>query len=200
MENNLNNKTLVSMHRHGECIEISTYSRRHGRHGRFYIVADSLAEYYHGTRRRSFFDTDCGNIAQISFYNGKCVMDFTWLSHYGSGKVEGITERVVIPATEMLDFMIFTNHDRQLISGEELEAGKVEFTETAMRNIRNLNRRQRRAFSKAMARGKLRWPNTATKVWADGKRDFYFSTDDGLCGGLILHTQPDGRCAYSVHT
>lgn len=195
----LNDNTMVKISRHGTCIEISTYSRRFGKHGRFMIVADTLLEYFNGRRKRHFFDTDCGNILEMSFRDGKCIMEFTWLSSWGNGHVEGVRECVVVPRAEMVDFMRYSNHDRKMLSDEQMEDGKVEFTESAMRNIRNLNKRQRRAFCKAMARGALCWPDTETRVWADGPRDFYFRTNDGMCGGLILHDY-DGKARYGVHT
>ena len=196
----MNDNTLVKIARHGTCIEISTYSRKFGKHGRFMIVAGTLAEYFFsGDRKRHFFDTDCGNILEMSFRDGKCIMDFTWLSHWSNGHVEGVAETVVVPQVEMIDFMCFSERDRKLLSGEQMEDGKVEFTESAMRNIRNLDVRQRRAFCKAMARGALRWPNTETRVWADGSHDFYFLTNDGMCGGLILHDY-NGKAQYGVHT
>ena len=195
----LNDNTMVKISRHGTCIEISTYSRRFGKHGRFMIVADTLLEYFNGGRKRHFFDTDCGNILEMSFHDGKCIMEFTWLSSWGNGHVEGVRECVVVPRAEMVDFMCYSEHDRKMLSGAQMEDGKVEFTKSAMRNIRNLNKRQRRAFCKAMARGALCWPDTETRVWADGPRDFYFRTNDGMCGGLILHDY-DGKARYGVHT
>ena len=193
--------TMVKIARHGSCIELSTYSRKFGKHGRFMIVADTLAEYFNGPekQKRPFFDTDCGNIVEIFFRRGKCVIEFTWLSCWGNGHVEGIRERVAIPTDDMIDFMIYENHEKKFLSEEEMGEGSLEFTEGAMRNIGNLTRRQRRAFSKAMSKGALQWPETNVRVWADGRNNFYFGTDDGLCGGLILHDY-DGKCRYSVHT
>ena len=148
----LNDNTMVKISRHGTCIEISTYSRRFGKHGRFMIVADTLLEYFNGGRKRHFFDTDCGNILEMSFHDGKCIMEFTWLSSWGNGHVEGVRECVVVPRAEMVDFMCYSEHDRKMLSGAQMEDGKVEFTKSAMRNIRNLNKRQRRAFCIIWAR------------------------------------------------
>ena len=191
--------TLVKLSRHGGCIEISTYSRKFGKHGRFMIVADSLLEYYGGNRERPFFDTDCGNWLEMSFRKSECHMKITWLSHRGNGRCEGVTEYISIPADIMIDFMCYSEHDVKMLSGEESKAGTITFTESAMRNIRQMDSRTRRAFCKAMAKDRLRWPDTETRVWADGPNDFYFRTNDGMCGGLIRHDYR-GKYEYSVHT
>ena len=191
--------TLVKLSRHGTCIEIATYSRKFGKHGRFSIVADSLLEYYSGNRKHPFYDTDCGNFLQMTFWKGVCTMRITWLSVRWSGKCEGVQETISIPTDVMIDFMCYSEHDVKMLSGEEPKAGTITFTESAMRNIREMDSRTRRAFCKAMAKDRLRWPDTETRVWADGPNDFYFRTNDGMCGGLIRHDYR-GKYEYSVHT
>ena len=196
---NINDTTLVKLHRNGTCIELSTYSKRFGKHGYFAIPAEGLLEYYRGNRSHPYYNTDCYNFLEMTFYNGKCSIWLTWLSSRSNGRCEGVREYIIIPEHEMVDFMCYSKHDRKLLSCEHENNGTVTFTESAMWNIRNMDARHRRAFCQAMKRGAFLWPDSHTTVYADGKHDFFFNASNGICGGLNL-SEYNGRAKYGINT
>ena len=195
--------TLVKISRDGSCIALETISREHGRHGRFLLVVDNLREWMRAPefKRGSFVDTDCGNFLQI-WKDEKCdiaALSFTWLSEYRNGEVKCCREFVRIPYLFLMG-AVHNEHYSKKVIGLKNEPGDISFADNARKMIAKMNKKERRAFCKAMGRDACHYPYTDTVMYADGGRDFFFRTSDGLCGGLVLHHMNNGGLVYGVHT
>ena len=185
----------------GSLIELQTYDRIHGRSRRFLISRNLLAN--HDFSNGAFYDGDCGNVLTIKFvpHSYRLCCEILWLNDMGNDVLSGTRQTFSFnPGLGILENMVEGNGGTYLYKGCHPENCSVKFSESAMRNIKGLmaDKYARRAFSKAM-RKSFQWPDTQTTLYADGSRDFYFSTNDGFCGGLIRH-ESGGKIYYSVHT
>lgn len=183
-----------------DLVSLQTYDRQMGRSSRFIIVKKTLAD--HDFSQGAFYDGDCGNILKIWFapHSFRLCFEVVWLHDLGSGKVCGYRQMFSFnPGLGVLENMVEGQGGSYLYKNIRPEY-TIRFEKHAMENIRELakNKHARRAFCKAM-RTAFQWPETGTKVYADGRNNFFFQTNDGLCGGLIRH-EYGGRIAYSVHT
>ena len=195
---------LVDIGSDGEFVSIRTYGKEHGQHGRFMLTWSLLLMVLMGTERRSHYDMDCGNWAELWNENEHLWIRFTWLNEYYNGRVQGFKQTIRIPKALILS-MLDGKHRRKYLDRPERSTAKIDAT-SATGTIRAIlrNKHTRRAFIKAM-RDCFQWPGDEVKLYNDGVYSFYFTTRSGLpkCGGLILHDGTRGGypCLYySVHT
>ena len=200
-----NQHVLVRLIPDGECIGIRTFSREIGRRGRFLIIRSSLEEWLCGNRKRAYYDMDCGNILRIRADGHALLFTIFWLASRGN-RLEGHAQQFCIPA-ELVIAALRSEAPARYLYVPQMSHARIELQNCArvMRDI-CAEKHIRRAFSKAM-RDCFHWPGDHVRLYPDVRRDFYFTAQDGLCGGLILHESethaPHGqyrKLYYSVHT
>lgn len=201
----LNQHILVRLIPDGECIGIRTYSREIGQRGRFLIIRDSLEEWLSGNRARAFYDMDCGDILRIQPNGNDLWFTVFWLSR-SCNKLVGYEQQFCMPVS-LVNAALRSEAPTRYLYIPEMNSARIELQNCArvMRDI-CADTHIRRAFSKAM-RDCFHWEGDHVCLYPDGRRDFYFTAQDGLCGGLILHESethtPHGqhrKLYYSVHT
>ena len=195
------NSTKITLTRDGNFISFSTFSRKLGKHGRFLVDFEKMRNWYESeaAEYHSFLDVDLSNVLQCSFWKNRVCFKVKWLSVSGTGNISGVEERFEIPADEIFEMLTHDGYKKTILYNPDIPAGTVQFTEAAQAIIGHMNTMQLTAFKRAMRLGALQWPETHTTVYADGKRDFFFRTNDGMCGGLI-YSDYAGKPKYSVHT
>lgn len=195
------NRIMLKVSNGGKFVEMRTYSRELGRKGRFYVQVEDLKNWI-ANPQSMFMDSDCGSFLRMwntHGANGKELfcLEFTWLRE--CGHVIGGYRQVV-----RIDADAFRNAIQQKGEIALLDVqggicdGIVEVTESARAEAAHLNKRQRRAFCKALYR--VQYPQECTLICADGRRDFFFRCASGMVGGLVLHTERNGGLYYGVHT
>lgn len=190
--------TMAKIYRIDNIISICTYSRSIGHKGRFMINAEKLDEWLERGGIGTFYDRDLNNYLTMRSWDNVIQLDFKWLNIDWCGNITGKEQRFLLRKDEF-EGAILCEKTVGLLSIER-PGGKVWFANGAQRNIGLMDKQTRRAFSKAMRRGALCWPETQTEVFADGKRDFFFKTNDGMCGGLICHEGSRNSVTFGVHT
>lgn len=200
-----NQHVLVRLIPDGECIGIRTFSREIGRRGRFLIIRSSLEEWLCGNRKRAYYDMDCGNILRIRADGHALLFTIFWLAspgkqagrpcaavlHSGGAGHCGAAQRSACPLS------VYPANESCAHRASKLRQGHA-------------GHMRREAHQACVQQSHARLLPLAGRSCApvSGRpRDFYFTAQDGLCGGLILHesalTTPHGkyrkRC-YSVHT
>lgn len=194
----MNDSTLAKISANDRVIAISTYSRKCGRHGRFLILSERMDEWLDNGARGLFHDQDLDNVLTARSYDNLIRLDFKWLSTSSSGKISGWSQSFLLDKDDFMSAITCSNVVRLLSVAKPM--GTVTFSGSAMKTIGKMDGKTRRAFAKAMRRDAIRWPETRTEVFADGNNDFFFRTDDGMCGGLILHHGSRNSVSYGVHT
>ena len=200
----LNESTLVKIRNtcDGNIAEITTYSRKYGKHGRFMIYMPKLRDWVaDGDNRGTFFDGDLGNNIQMMYVKDMICVTIDWLREDNCGNLSGVRQYFNLPAE---DFLAACECEKTvgLLAKQRntYRSYGVWFSSGANAIIAKMDKRTRRAFSKAIRKGAFEWPNTFTDVYADGGFDFFFRTSDGMCGGLIRHSGSRDSVYYGVHT
>lgn len=194
------NRTMVKLYRSENCVVLTTYSRKLGKHGRFYILLRKLEDWVADGGPGIFYDSDCGNTLKLRWQDNMLMAEIDWLSEWADGSLHGVRQRIDLPAEEFMAAAECEQTVALLNLHERTKDGTIHFSPAAMSAVGRMDAKTRRAFSKAMRRGSLRWPNTHTEVYHDGGLDFYFKTNDGMCGGLIRHEGSRDSVYYGVHT
>ena len=191
--------TMLKIYRSGKFVYVQTYSRKNGRSWRFIIDGEKLDEWCCNGWNNTFRDYDCGNYMSAFVKGDDITIWFDWLCEHSDGTLSGRRQRVKIPVE---DFFAAAECERavRLLSDGREKNGRVIFTERAQKMISRMDSKTRRALSKAMRRGCLQYPDTTTTVYADGGSDFFFRTNDGMCGGLIRHEGSRNSVTFGVHT
>ena len=205
------NNILVTMYRDGSCIALKTLAQQIGAqtkaesHGRFLIDADRLDEWLDNNCQGIFWETDCGHILKIARYDTReFYVEIVWLQHWYNGHVEGTCQSFDIPAQEFYTAICAEKPYKYLAYGEVAQAmsksAKFIWHDSANRVIRTIceSPANKRAFVKGLMRLAM-WHDTTIEMYADGPHDFYFRTNDGICGGLIRH-EYGGKVTYQTHT
>ena len=204
----INKHILINISVSENCVGIRTYSKTHGRHGRFLIVRDMLAKCLDGRKRARFIDTDCGHFLRMHIDGDICHITISWLS-VSYGHISGIEQSFDLPLRKLSD-AVFNGQECRHVHIPDESAAKIELHcshEQFARIIRN--RHIRRAFSKAMRDCFHYRGNPAVRLYPDGTNGFYFELDDDLplCGGLILHNSTKRilnreypQVLFSIHT
>ena len=203
------NTILVKAHLTGDCLAISTYSRAHGRHGRFLVLKNALMEWMMDPQGRAFYDSDCGNMLRLVQNGTRYDVTIYWLYSYGNGQLKGVQQFFSLSAGRLFDLLMCGGKPIQTIYSTPCEGTRID-TEKAAPVIRKIgtSKRERRAFCKAM-RDCFQWNDETVCLMPDFGSSFFFTTRSGWpsCGGLILHettvVTPRGefpKLFYSVHT
>lgn len=199
---------LIHLSVSGNCVGIRTYSKAHGRHGRFLIVRDMLAKCLDGRKHARFIDTDCGHFLRMNIDGDMCHITVSWLS-VSYGQISGIEQSFDLPLRKLTDAVLHEQECKHVHIPAE-SSSKIELHcshEKFARIIRN--KHIRRAFSKAMRDCFHYCGNPTVRLYPDGASGFSFEVDDDLhlCGGLILHNSTKRirnreypRVLFSIHT
>lgn len=202
---------MIKLYTDGDFISMSTYCRRHGRHGRFMFGAMKIRETI--VSRHTIFDSDCGSYAELYSDYDDLHICICWLSEDSGDRVHGIKQRIAIPIP-LIEQILQAQEMRIKIMTKYLyqppKPRATIVTSGALSTLRRVqtNKLKRRALSKAM-RDCLRWPGYLVRLYSDGADDFFFQTCSGykICGGLILHESEERtrtgsypKLQYSVHT
>ena len=193
---------LVKVSCNESLVAIRTYSRSHGRRGRFLLDANVLwdalwTDYLH-------YDSDCGHIAKFYRKEEHIFFDVFWLSYYVGDQVDGFVQHFTLPFLD-LSYLMQEGGAQAFLCVPQSPVAKVDTTR-ASRTLRRVipDKQKRRALSKAM-RDCFRWPGETVYLSSDGEHDFFFTTESGFPknGGLVLHensNSPYPKVYYSVHT
>lgn len=190
-------------------LAITTYSRAHGKHGRFFIMKDALCEWLHGLQTHPFYDTDCGWILRFQRIRDNYDIIIYWLSSDSRDQVRGIRQRFMLPAALLQSLLMNNGAPIKMVYSETAAMAHIDVTgaSTTLRTI-CANKRKRRALSKAM-RDCFKWDDDKVYLVPDFGSSFFFTTQSGCpsSGGLVLHettiATPHGefpKLFYSVHT
>ena len=185
----------------GKFVEMRTYSRELGRKGRFYVQVEDLINWI-ANPQSMFMDADCGSFLRMWNTHGSTgkelfCLEFTWLRECGH-VIGGYRQCIRIDADAFRNAIQQKGEMALLDVQGGICDGIVEVTESARAEAAHLNKRQRRAFCKAVY--KVQYPQECTLICADGKKDFFFRCASGMVGGLVLHKKTDGSVYYGVHT
>lgn len=200
-----NQHVLIRLIPEGECIAIRTFNREIGQRGRFLIIRDSLQKWLSSNQEHAYYDMDCGNILRIQPNGHTLLFTIFWLNYWGN-RLGGHTQQFCIPESLLIATLRSVAPTRYLYIPQENQA-RIELQNCAktMRDI-CADKHIKRAFSKAM-RDCFHWRGDSVRLYSDGRFDFYFTAQDGLRGGLVLHESiikmPTGqhtKLYYSVHT
>ena len=201
------NRVMVTISKKDNVVEIKTYDRKIGRKGRFLIDGKALDKWLENPRK-SFFDADLSNRLRIwqsqLEKTGEIVygIEFLWLSENWDGELHGYKQRFVLDGCEFEGAICCEVPCRLLSIAETTMEGVLEVTPEVRRRVAHFPKAQRRAFCKAIAANRCRYRDDVTKLYMDGKYDFFFRCAGGMDGGLILHHtygSHDGLY-YGVHT
>lgn len=206
MENN--HPVLVKGQPSEELLALTTYSRAHGHHGRFFVSVPRLRAWLEDEEGGLFFDTDCGDFLMIRRKHVGYCMTIYWLSTAGNGHVQGICQHLELTEQQML--MLLGDKPFRLLIMEQRGTTHVDGG-CAVKTLKTIqtDKLMRRAFSRAM-KNCFQWGgNETVRLYSDGPNSFFFRTKSGFpaCGGLILQETkvrtPNGsfpKMYYGVHT
>lgn len=197
---------LLTVYRNRNCVVLETYSRKHGKRGRFYVNHDNLYAWIVKVSG-DFFDTDCGNILRIRYdaETRELYFDIYWLSEGLNGGLSGVHQTFTVDGDKFVWGMESTEPVR-ILCKERVAPTTFIWHDSARQNLRWIaqDKLYRRALCKAFGNDVLRWPGETIQMYADGGRDFYFRASSGIDGGLICShgTTRNGyqRLKYSTHT
>jgi len=199
------NDVMVALKRDENYVLMKTYSRNAGSRGRFFIDAEKLSQWMDNYDISDFWDKDGGNILRITWNRtkGEFIIQMWWMSSTTNGKLSGVLQTVEIDAWTFGAVLVRNEWTRVLCKPGNNAQVKFIWTESANNVLRKIqkDKQMKRALCKAFARGCLAWPNTEITMYDDfSKGSFFFRTNDGICGGLILHRGIHDNMSYSVHT
>ena len=210
------NSTMITVSRSDSFFGLSTYSREHGRHGRFLVSVPRLIFTITDKAHPMFYDSDCGHYLECTYHPATKLVWFkvVWLNYYPDNSVHGFCERFCVPGSVFFEL----NPEDRNPSVKLLHTDKRERTQVVIARQHNLahilqNKLRKRAFIKALSHH---------FEWGGGKVTLYpssYSSDmdfveetrwgHGVNGGLILH-EGYGRSSstgkryprfyYAVHT
>ena len=173
----------------GDFFTFSTYSRDHGRHGRFLVSLDALKLAME--TNKTVFDKDIGSFieicTQLSGGRGVLSVRFTWLNAFADGSVHGVQQSAKIPLY-LIRHILRTGETVKFLYQEPIAQAKIDASR-AGETIRRIicDKHKRRALSKAM-RSCFQWADETVNLFNDYGDSFYFTTKSGFPsnGGLIL--------------
>ena len=128
-----------------------------------------------------------------------------WLNSTGADQLAGHQESFELPA-ELLFAAIGGNPGIRITNRSVIQC-PITIRPSAQRMIKDLNKLERRALSKAL-RDNWHWSHAEPiNLYADWNDSFYFDSET-ICGGLCRHTDtitgkdgnPHQRIKYTVHT
>ena len=199
---------IVTIESTGSFVTLKTYDAQHGSSMRMYIDANKLYRWTDSEAQSAFIDHDCGSFTILRRISKEIIsVRLTWLHAIGGGNVTGYMQEFDLHTDDLMAVLLTEDRVRKLVSldGKPCRA-QITITNGAHRQIRTLDKHQRRALSKAM-RDSFKWKNSSLCLYADWGSDFSF-VEQKLSGGLCLHnTRVPGKdkklhskLVYRVHT
>ena len=208
MNNYYGRHAIVTIESTGSFITLKTYDAQHGNSMRMYIDSDKLYRWIDSEAQSSFLDHDCGSFTIMHRVSQERVsVRLTWLYSVGGGNLSGHAQNFDLHADDLMTVLLTGDRVRKLAAlDERIRQAQITITNGAHRQIRALNKQQRRALSKAM-RDSFKWKNSCLCLYADWGNDFAF-VEQKMIGGLCLHdTRISGKdkklhskLIYQVHT
>ena len=199
---------IITIESTGSFITLKTYDAQHGNSMRMYIDSDKLYHWIDSEAQSSFLDHDCGSFTNMHRMSKERIsVRLTWLHSIGNGNVNGYIQRFELLADDLMAVLLTGDRVRKLTAlDERIRQAQITITNGAHRQIRALNKQQRRALSKAM-RDSFRWKDSHICLYADWGNDFAF-VEQKMSGGLCLHDtrisgkdrKPHSKLYYQVHT
>ena len=199
---------IVTIESTGSFVTLKTYDAQHGNSMRMYIDANKLYRWIDIEAQSAFVDHDCGSFTILRRINKETIaVRLTWLNAIGGGNVTGYTQEFDLRTDDLMAVLLTEDRVRTLVSlDSKPRQAQITITNGAHRQIRALDKHQRRALSKAM-RDSFRWKNSSLCLYADWGNDFSF-VEQKLSGGLCLHSSRvagkdkklHNKLCYQVHT
>ncbi len=196
---------LVSLIPDGNFIGLTTISRRYRRSPRFLMSIDLAKSFLDGTNP-ILYDADLNNFLSVYYVDADTLLfRVYWLNNTGSDQLAGHQESFELPA-EML-FAAVSGNPGKRITNRSVFQCPITIRPSAQRMIKDLNKLEHRALSKAL-RDNWHWLHPEPiNLYADWNDSFYFDSET-ICGGLCRHTDtikgkdgnPHQRIKYTVHT
>ena len=204
------NAILISLCLNNQFLSIQTTDHLHGKSVRFLAHRFDLLKLLDG-KVSQVCDTDLRNMMRCYIFNKKNVFfDMTFLreTDYARGTLAGYHQTFVIPCDSLRHALEGESMKIMLLNREGETRCPITFAESGHAVIARLNKRERRALSKALALS-FRWRDDEvymSRDWYD--RDFFFRSAHSISGGFLLSSRmivgKDGReheeLRYSVHT
>lgn len=199
---------IVTIESTGSFITLKTYDAQHGNSMRMYIDSDKLYRWIDSEAQSALLDHDCGSFTIMRRVNKEMIsVRLTWLHTIGNHDIKGYTQDFYLCTDDLMAVLLTEDRVRKLVSldGKPRQA-QITITNGAHRQIKALDKRHRRALSKAM-RDCFFWKDSCLCLYADWGSDFSF-VEQKLSGGLCLHdTRVSGKdrklhdkLYYQVHT
>lgn len=201
----MNTSILVKLESRENYIAIKTISRKHGKSYSFFVLKDRVSQWL-DDGKGLLIDTDIGSFLEARHRGEEYVaIKFTWLRGFAYA-LTGHSETIYLQKDILRNLLAEDMTKMTCLSAEHRAPPKFDFS-YAQRSINDCisNKRKRRALSKTLR--DIGWHNTHFSMYNDTPYGFGFATNDGIRGGLILHTStkdtPAGKREYmyfSVHT
>ena len=201
----MNHSVLVSLAPDGNFISLTTLSRRYRCSPRFLMSIELAKSFLDGTNP-ILYDADLNNFLSVYYIDAdRLLFRVYWLNNTGSDQLAGHQESFELPA-EML-FAAIGGKPGKRITNRSAFQSPITIRPSAQRMIKDLNKLERRALSKAL-RDNWHWSHTEPiNLYADWNDSFYFDSET-ICGGLCRHAdtvvgsdgKPHLRIRYTMHT
>ncbi len=198
---------IVTLEPNDRFITLRTLDAQHGRSCRMFMDSKRLYCWLDKPTGDSYMDYDCGSFIVMHRYGSVVHVRQTWVQADLQNNLCGYAQNFDLPVDAMFAVLVADVTVRTLAALESRRGqAAITITNGAHRQIKALDKRHRRALSKAM-RDNFRWKDSHVCLYADWRNDFAF-VDQRMIGGLCLHeTKVIGRDGkrhkklyYQVHT
>ena len=198
---------IVTLEPNDRFITLRTLDALHGRSCRMFVDGKRLYCWLDTPTGDSFMDYDCGSFIVMHRYGSVVHVRQTWVQVDLQNNLCGYTQNFDLPVADLFAVLVAEITVKTLVAIESKRGhASITITNGAHRQIKALDKRQRRALSKAM-RDNFRWKDSHVCLYADWEKDFSF-VDQHMNGGLCLHETfvigRDGKrhskLYYQVHT
>jgi len=198
---------IVTLEPNDRFITLRTLDALHGRSCRMFVDSKRLYCWLDTPTGDSFMDDDCGSFIVMHRYGSTVHVRQTWVQVDLQNNLCGYTQNFDLPVDDLYAVLVAEITVKTLAAIESKRGyASITITNGAHRQIKALDKGQRRALSKAL-RDNFRWKDSHVCLYADWEKDFSF-VDQRMNGGLCLHeTRVIGRdgnlhtkLCYQVHT
>lgn len=208
MNNYYGRHAIVTIESTGSFITLKTYDAQHGSSMRMYLDSDKLYRWIESEAQSAFLDHDCGSFTIMRRVSKNIIsVRLTWLHAIGNSNIKGYVQDFDLKVDDLMVVLLTGDRVRQLVALEDKpRQAQITITNGAHRQIKALDKRHRRALSKAM-RDSFKWKDSCLCLYADWGNDFSF-VEQKMNGGLCLHDtrvsgkdkKMHGKLYYQVHT
>lgn len=199
---------IVTIESTGSFVNLKTYDAQHGSSMRMYIESEKLYHWIDSDAQNAYIDHDCGSFMILRRVSKESIsVRLTWLHTIGNHNITGYTQDFNFQVDDLMAVLLTEDRVRKLVSlDDKPRQAQITITNGAHRQIRALDKRHRRALSKAM-RDNFKWKNSCLCLYADWGDDFAF-VEQKISGGLCLHNtrvagkdkEMHSKLIYQVHT